>query len=96
MRPTYDGSRPAASIGVGTSDNSTPGAPASSSRARAAEVLAGAAGVELSEVPTPLDVTGGNVTHVGRLRADSTVPDGVRIVLVETPLDHPLRRRLET
>src|SRR3954465_13747288 len=35
MRPTYDGSRPAASNGVGTSDNSTPGAVASSSRARA-------------------------------------------------------------
>jgi catechol 2,3-dioxygenase-like lactoylglutathione lyase family enzyme len=25
-----------------------------------------------------------------------TDPDGVRIVLVETPLDHPLRRRLES
>jgi aspartate-semialdehyde dehydrogenase len=51
------------------------------SPARAAEVLAGAAGVELSEVPTPLDVTGGNVTHVGRLRTDSTVPDGRGLAL---------------
>ncbi len=43
---------------------------------RAREVLDAADGVALSEVPTPLEVTGGNVTHVGRLRADPTVPDG--------------------
>jgi aspartate-semialdehyde dehydrogenase len=41
---------------------------------RATEVLAGADGVELSDIPTPLDVAGGDVTHVGRLRHDPTVP----------------------
>ena len=48
---------------------------------QAAEILSGADGVELSEVPTPLDVAGGDVTHVGRLRADSTVPDGRGLAL---------------
>jgi len=48
---------------------------------RAREVLAHADGVELSEVPTPLDVTGGNVTHVGRFRVDPTVPDGRGLAL---------------
>ncbi len=45
------------------------------------ELLATAAGVELSDVPTPLDVAGGDVTHVGRLRVDSTVPDGRGLAL---------------
>jgi aspartate-semialdehyde dehydrogenase len=48
---------------------------------RAAQVLAEAAGVRLDEVPTPLDVAGGNVTHVGRLRHDPTVPDGRGLAL---------------
>jgi aspartate-semialdehyde dehydrogenase len=52
------------------------------SPAEAAEILAGAGGVELAEVPTPLDVTGGNVTQVGRLRHDPTVPDGRGLALV--------------
>ncbi|MGH9273551.1 MAG: aspartate-semialdehyde dehydrogenase [Acidimicrobiales bacterium] len=47
----------------------------------AAEILAGADGVELSEVPTPLEVTGGNVTHVGRFRHDPTIPDGRGLAL---------------
>jgi len=51
------------------------------SPARAKEVLAGAAGVELSDVPTPLDVAGGDVTHVGRFRVDPTVPDGRGLAL---------------
>jgi aspartate-semialdehyde dehydrogenase len=42
----------------------------------ARELLAAAEGVELDEVPTPLEVAGGNVTKVGRIRADETVPDG--------------------
>lgn len=46
------------------------------SPAEAREVLATVEGVRLSEVPTPLDVTGGDVTHVGRFRVDPTVPDG--------------------
>jgi aspartate-semialdehyde dehydrogenase len=48
---------------------------------RAQEVLATADGVVLSEVPTPLEVTGGDVTHVGRLRVDPTVPDGRGLAL---------------
>jgi aspartate-semialdehyde dehydrogenase len=47
----------------------------------AREVLATADGVELSDVPTPLDVTGGDVTHVGRFRVDPTVPDGRGLAL---------------
>ncbi len=48
---------------------------------RAAEVLASAPGVKLSDVPTPLDVTGGDVTHVGRLRRDPTVENGLALFL---------------
>jgi len=51
------------------------------SPADATEVLRDAAGVELSDVPTPLDVAGGDVTHVGRLRHDPTVPDGRGLAL---------------
>jgi aspartate-semialdehyde dehydrogenase len=59
--------------------NATFERPLSPTRAR--EVLAGAAGVELSDVPTPLDVAGGDVTHVGRFRVDPTVPDGRGLAL---------------
>ena len=48
---------------------------------QAAEVLRDAPGVELADVPTPLDVTGGDVTQVGRLRHDPTVPDGRGLAL---------------
>ncbi len=48
---------------------------------RASEILAEAEGVELSDIPTPLDVAGGDVTHVGRLRHDPTVPDGRGLAL---------------
>jgi aspartate-semialdehyde dehydrogenase len=51
------------------------------SPARAREVLARAAGVELDDVPTPLEVTGGDVTRVGRLRHDPTVPGGHGLAL---------------
>ena len=51
------------------------------SPADAAEILRGAEGVELSDLPTPLDVAGGNVTQVGRLRNDPTVPDGRGLAL---------------
>jgi aspartate-semialdehyde dehydrogenase len=43
---------------------------------RAREVLEGAPGVVLAEVPTPLMAAGQDVSYVGRIRADSTVPDG--------------------
>jgi aspartate-semialdehyde dehydrogenase len=51
------------------------------SPARARDILAGAEGVTLSDVPTPLDVAGGDVTHVGRFRHDPTVPDGRGLAL---------------
>jgi len=48
---------------------------------RAEEILGTAAGVELDDRPTPLKVAGGDVTRVGRLRADETVPDGRGLAL---------------
>jgi aspartate-semialdehyde dehydrogenase len=44
---------------------------------RARELLAGAPGVELSEVPNPLEAAGRDPSYVGRLRQDRTV-DGDR------------------
>ena len=41
--------------------------------ARATELLAGAAGVELSDVPTPLQAAGRDPSYVGRLRQDPGV-----------------------
>jgi aspartate-semialdehyde dehydrogenase len=49
--------------------------------ARAAEVLATAPGVELSEVPTPLQAAGRDPSYVGRLRQDPGVPDQRGLVL---------------
>ncbi|MGA8248722.1 MAG: aspartate-semialdehyde dehydrogenase [Nocardioides sp.] len=43
--------------------------------ARATELLASAPGVELSEVPTPLQAAGRDPSYVGRLRQDPGVPD---------------------
>ena len=43
--------------------------------ARAREILASAAGVEVDEVPTPLKAAGNDPTYVGRLRQDPGVPD---------------------
>jgi aspartate-semialdehyde dehydrogenase len=43
---------------------------------RATEVLAAAPGVELSEVPTPLQAAGRDPSYVGRIRTDPGVPDG--------------------
>ena len=51
------------------------------SPAEATGILQAAPGVRLSEVPTPLEVTGGDLTHVGRLRQDPTVPDGRGLAL---------------
>jgi aspartate-semialdehyde dehydrogenase len=48
---------------------------------RAREVLGTAAGVELLDVPTPLQAAGKDPTYVGRLRADPGVPDGRGLVL---------------
>jgi aspartate-semialdehyde dehydrogenase len=43
--------------------------------ARATEVLAAAPGVELSEIPTPLQAAGRDPSYVGRLRQDPGVPE---------------------
>ncbi len=45
--------------------------------ARAREVLAGAPGVELADVPTPLQAAGADPSYVGRIRQDLSV-DGDR------------------
>jgi aspartate-semialdehyde dehydrogenase len=47
--------------------------------ARAAELLAAAPGVELSDIPTPLQAAGADVTYVGRIRADETVEHGLAL-----------------
>ncbi len=44
--------------------------------ARATELLQAAPGVEIAEVPTPLQAAGGDPSFVGRIRQDSGVPDG--------------------
>jgi aspartate-semialdehyde dehydrogenase len=43
--------------------------------ARALELLAAAPGVEISEVPTPLQAAGQDPSYVGRVRQDPGVPD---------------------
>ncbi len=48
---------------------------------RARELLAGAEGVELMDVPTPLDSACVDVTYVGRLRVDDTVEHGLSLFL---------------
>ena len=48
--------------------------PISADRAR--EVLAGAPGVELSDVPTPLEAAGSDPSFVGRIREDQSAPAG--------------------
>jgi aspartate-semialdehyde dehydrogenase len=45
------------------------------SPARARELLAGAPGVELSEIPNPLQAAGKDPSYVGRIRQDPGVPD---------------------
>jgi aspartate-semialdehyde dehydrogenase len=49
--------------------------------ARALELLAGAPGVEVTDVPTPLQAAGQDPTYVGRIRVDATVPNGLALFL---------------
>jgi aspartate-semialdehyde dehydrogenase len=49
--------------------------------ARATEVLRAAPGVELSDIPTPLQATGRDPSYVGRLRQDPGVPGGRGLAL---------------
>ena len=46
---------------------------------RARQLLDGAPGVVLAEVPTPLDAAGADPTYVGRMRADETVENGLAL-----------------
>ncbi|MFE0189156.1 aspartate-semialdehyde dehydrogenase [Streptomyces sp. NPDC059008] len=48
---------------------------------RAQEVLAGAPGVALSDVPTPLQAAGQDASFVGRIRRDETVDNGLALFL---------------
>jgi len=48
---------------------------------RATELLRSAPGVELSDIPTPLDAAGRDPSFVGRIRVDSTVEGGRGLVL---------------
>ena len=48
---------------------------------RTTELLRGAPGVELSDIPTPLDAAGRDPSYVGRIRQDEGVPDGRGIAL---------------
>ena len=51
------------------------------SAARATELLAGAPGVALSDIPTPLQAAGEDPSYVGRIRPDQSVPDGRGLAL---------------
>ncbi|HEV2370518.1 MAG TPA: aspartate-semialdehyde dehydrogenase [Acidimicrobiales bacterium] len=57
--------------------NASFGRPISPERAR--EVLGAAPGVELMDVPTPLDAAGRDPTYVGRIRRDPTVENGLAL-----------------
>ncbi|MEQ1737339.1 MAG: aspartate-semialdehyde dehydrogenase [Rhodoglobus sp.] len=48
---------------------------------RARELLADAAGVQLSDIPTPLDAAGNDPSYVGRIRQDEGVPNGRGLAL---------------
>ncbi|RII19494.1 Aspartate-semialdehyde dehydrogenase [Streptomyces sp. YIM 130001] len=48
---------------------------------RATELLAAAPGVELSDVPTPLQAAGQDASYVGRIRNDETVTNGLSLFL---------------
>lgn len=48
---------------------------------RAYELLAQAPGVELSDIPTPLQAAGRDASYVGRVRRDETVEHGLALFL---------------
>ena len=48
---------------------------------RAIELLSAAPGVELAELPTPLDAAGRDPSYVGRIRTDPGVPEGRGLAL---------------
>jgi aspartate-semialdehyde dehydrogenase len=48
---------------------------------RARELLASAPGVELSDIPTPLQAAGKDASYVGRIRSDETAEHGLALFL---------------
>jgi aspartate-semialdehyde dehydrogenase len=48
---------------------------------QATELLGAAPGVELMDVPTPLDAAGQDPSYVGRIRADRSAPQGKGLVM---------------
>ncbi|KAB1986174.1 aspartate-semialdehyde dehydrogenase [Streptomyces triticiradicis] len=48
---------------------------------RATELLAGAPGVVLSDIPTPLQAAGKDASYVGRIRQDETVEHGLALFI---------------
>jgi aspartate-semialdehyde dehydrogenase len=56
------------------------------SPARARELLAVAPGVELSDVPTPLEAAGRDSSYVGRIRTDETVANGLALFVANDNL----------
>jgi aspartate-semialdehyde dehydrogenase len=48
---------------------------------QAVALLEGAPGVEVTDVPTPLQAAGADPSFVGRIRQDSSVADGKGLVL---------------
>src|SRR5690606_5846590 len=46
---------------------------------RATEILRGAPGVELAEIPNPLDAAGRDPSYVGRIRRDPSVENGLAL-----------------
>ncbi|MGG2463013.1 aspartate-semialdehyde dehydrogenase [Streptomyces sp. RGM 3693] len=53
---------------------------------RAQELLAGAPGVALSDVPTPLQAAGQDASFVGRIRRDETVDNGLALFVANDNL----------
>ncbi|MFJ9179721.1 aspartate-semialdehyde dehydrogenase [Streptomyces sp. NPDC102360] len=51
------------------------------SPARATELLAAAEGVELSDIPTPLQAAGKDPSYVGRIRNDETLENGLALFI---------------
>ena len=74
--PVYTGH--SLSINAGFSSAITPD--------RARELLAAAPGVELMDIPTPLDAAGQDPSYVGRIRVDDTVDHGLSLFVVNDNL----------
>lgn len=53
---------------------------------RARELLAAAPGVELSDIPTPLQAAGKDASYVGRIRTDETAENGLALFLANDNL----------